>query len=143
MHHAACPPPPSVFHDVTFSVNTDNINVGPNGMYVGGGFLGGSDAYALTDNGDNNWSTTVSLAEGTSGHWVFFNSPTHGGDWGTKENLDGLPCGDPANYNDRFLAAVTAPTTEEYCFGTCEADAPLPRHDLRRDVPRGHEQLRR
>ena len=123
---AACPPPPSVFHDVTFSVNTDNINVGPNGMYVGGGFLGGSDAYALTDNGDNNWSTTISLAEGTSGHWVFFNSPTHGGDWGTKENLAGLDCGDPANYNDRFLPAVTAPTTEEYCFGTCEADCPAP-----------------
>jgi len=122
----SCPPPPSIFHDVTFSVNTDNITVGPNGMYVGGGFLGGSDAYALTDNGDNNWSTTISIAEGTSGHWVFFNSPTHGGDWGTKENLDGLPCGDPANYNDRFLAAVTGPTTEEYCFGTCEAECPAP-----------------
>ena len=124
---ASCPPPPSVFHDVIFSVNTDNITVGPNGMYVGGGFLGGSDAYALTDNGDNNWSTTISLAEGTSGHWVFFNSPTHGGDWGTKEELGGLDCGDPNAFNDRFLPAVTAPTTEEYCFGTCDvACAPPP-----------------
>ena len=122
----ACPPPPSVFHDVTFSVNTDNITVGDNGMYVGGGFLGGSDAYALTDNGDNNWSTTISIAEGTSGHWVFFNSPSHGGDWGTKEVLAGLDCGDPANFDDRFLPAVTGPTTEEYCFGTCEADCPAP-----------------
>ena len=117
----SCPPPPSVFHDVTFSVNTDNITVGPNGMYVGGGFLGGSDAYALTDNGDNNWSTTVSIAEGSSGHYVFFNSPSHGGDWGTKEDLAGLECGDPANYNDRFMPAVTAPTSVEYCFGTCDA----------------------
>lgn len=122
----SCPPPPSVFHDVTFSVNTDNITVGPNGMYVGGGFLGGSDAYALTDNGDNNWSTTISIGEGTSGHWVFFNSPTHGGDWGTKEDLAGLDCGDPANFNDRFLPAVTEPTTEEYCFGTCEASCSAP-----------------
>ena len=122
----SCPPPPSVFHDVTFSVNTDNITVGPNGMYVGGGFLGGSDAYALTDNGDNNWSTTISVAEGTSGHWVFFNSPSHGGDWGTKEVLAGLDCGDPANFDDRFLPAVTGPTTVEYCFGTCEADCPAP-----------------
>ena len=122
----SCPPPPSIFHDVTFSVNTDNITVGPNGMYVGGGFLGGSDAYALTDNGDNNWSTTISIAEGTSGHWVFFNSPTHGGDWGTKEDLAGLDCGDPANYNDRFLPAVTAPTTVEYCFGTCDAACSAP-----------------
>jgi plastocyanin len=122
----SCPPPPSVFHDVTFSVNTDNITVGPNGMYVGGGFLGGSDAYALTDNGDNNWSTTISIGEGTSGHWVFFNSPTHGGDWGTKEDLAGLDCGDPANFNDRFLPAVTEPMTEEYCFGTCEASCSAP-----------------
>ena len=113
--------------DVTFSVNTDNITVGPNGMYVGGGFLGGSDAYALTDNGDNNWSTTIPIVSGTSGHWVFFNSPTHGGDWGTKEDLGGLDCGDPNAFNDRFLPAVTAPTTEEYCFGTCDvACAPPP-----------------
>ena len=121
-----CPPPPSVFHAVTFSVNTDNITVGPNGMYVGGGFLGGSDAYAMTDNGGNNWSVTVDVAEGTSGYWVFFNSPSHGGDWGTKEDLAGLPCGDPANYNDRFLPAVTAPVTEEYCFGQCEAACAAP-----------------
>ena len=95
-------------------------------MYVGGGFLGGSDAYAMTDNGGNNWSVTVDVAEGTSGYWVFFNSPSHGGDWGTKEDLAGLPCGDPANYNDRFLPAVTAPVTEEYCFGQCEAACAAP-----------------
>ncbi len=116
----SCTPPPSVFHAVTFSVNTDNITVGPNGMYVGGGFLGGSDAYAMTDNGGNNWSVTVDLGEGESGNWVFFNSPTHGGDWGTKEDLAGLSCADPDNFNDRFLPAVTAPTTVEYCFGTCD-----------------------
>ena len=121
-----CPPPPSVFHAVTFSVNTDNITVGPNGMYVGGGVLGGSDAHALTDNGNNNWSTTLDLAEGTSGYWVFFNSPTHGGDWGTKEDLAGSTCGDPNNYNDRFLDPVTAPTTLEYCFAECTADCPEP-----------------
>ena len=122
----SCDPPAPTAHPVTFSVNTDNITVGPNGMYVGGGFLGGSDAYALTDNGDNNWSITLDLEEGTSGHWVFFNSPTHGGDWGTKENLDGQPCGDPANFNDRFLEPVTAPVTLEYCFAECTAECPAP-----------------
>ena len=121
-----CPAPPSVFHAVTFSVNTDNITVGPNGMYVGGGFLGGSDAHALTDNGNNNWSATIDLAEGTSGNWVFFNSPTHGGDWNTKENLEGLECADAANYNDRYLAPLSAPATIEYCFGECTADCPAP-----------------
>ena len=36
-------------YNVTFSVNTSNIEVGPNGMYVGDGVLGGSDAYAMSD----------------------------------------------------------------------------------------------
>ena len=33
-----------------------NITVGANGMYAGGGFLGGSDALQLTDaDGDGTW----------------------------------------------------------------------------------------
>ena len=36
-------------YNVTFKVNTANITVGPNGMYAGGGVLGGSNAVALSD----------------------------------------------------------------------------------------------
>jgi len=36
-------------HTVTFQVNTQNITVGPNGIYAGGGVLGGSNAVALSD----------------------------------------------------------------------------------------------
>ncbi len=36
-------------HTVTFQVNTQNITVGPNGIYAGGGVLGGSNALALSD----------------------------------------------------------------------------------------------
>ena len=115
-----------VTHEVTFSVNTDNIEVGSAGMYVGGGFLGGSDAHALTDNGDDNWSITLDIEEGTSGNWVFFNSPSHGGDWDTKENLAGKDCADPNNYNDRYLGAVTESMTLEFCFAECTADCPAP-----------------
>lgn len=121
-----CPAPPTVTYPVTFAVNTDNITVGPNGMYVGGGFLGGSDAHQLTDNGDNNWSITLDLLEGTSGNWVFFNSPTHGGDWNTKEDLAGETCADANNYNDRYLAPLSAAASLEYCFGECTADCPAP-----------------
>ena len=42
-------PPPSNDFTVTFRLNTSNITVGPNGMYAGGGVLGGADAVALTD----------------------------------------------------------------------------------------------
>ena len=54
------------------------------------------------------------------------NSPGWGGDWGTKENLAGLPCGDPNNYNDRLLPLVAGDTTIKHCFGTCDSDGSCP-----------------
>ena len=49
-------------YNVTLSVNAENITVGPNGVYAGGGFLGGSDAYAMDDSdSDDVWVVTLSL----------------------------------------------------------------------------------
>jgi len=116
-------PDPVPNTDVTFTVNTANITVGANGMYLGGGVFGGSDAHAMTDSGNGIWTVTVSIAQGTSGNYVFFNSPSHGSDWGTKEDLAGQACGDANNYNDRILDAVgTDPYTLQHCFGSCETD---------------------
>ncbi len=112
--------------NVTFSVNTANITVGELGMYVGGGVLGGANAYPLTDDGTGTWSTTVALSEGTSGNYIFLNSPANDSDWGTKENLGGQECSDPNNYDDRILEAVTADTTLLHCFGSCETDGTCP-----------------
>ncbi|MDA8904805.1 T9SS type A sorting domain-containing protein, partial [Flavobacteriaceae bacterium] len=109
--------------DVTFSVNTANIEVGPNGMYVGGGVLGGANAYAMSDDdGDGTWTVTVALAAGTSGNYTLLNSPNDGGDWGAKEDISGQECADAANYNDRILAEVTGDITLLHCFGTCDTD---------------------
>ena len=68
------------------------------------------------DNNDNIYSVTVTLNEGTSGNYVFLNGPTSGGDWGKKEQLEGLACADPNNWNDRILDAVTANTSITYCL---------------------------
>ena len=93
--------------NVTFSVNTENIEVGANGIYVGGGVLGGSDAYALSDDdGDGVWVTTIAFVPGTTGNNAFFKSPNGSSDWGTKEVLTGQDCADPANYDDRILDPV-------------------------------------
>ena len=35
--------------NVTFTVNTQNITVGENGMYLGGGVFGGAQAHAMSD----------------------------------------------------------------------------------------------
>ena len=108
--------------NVTFNVDTNNVVVGDNGMFLGDGIFGGSNAIAMSDDdGDGIWSVTVELAEGATGNYAFFKNPGDGGDWGTKENLEGLPCADTANYNNRILDPVTADTTIDYCFGTCDA----------------------
>ena len=113
------------YYDVTFSVNTANIEggVGQNGMYVGGGVLGGANAYAMSDeDGDGTWVTVISLAAGTTGNYIFLNSPEYDGDWDTKEDLTGQECSDPNNYNDRILEPVTSDRTLLHCFGSCETD---------------------
>ena len=52
--------------DVTFSVNTANITVGEKEYFLGGGVLGGSDEYAMSDDDqDGTWTVTISLNEGT------------------------------------------------------------------------------
>ena len=69
--------------DLTLSVNTANITVGPNGMYAGGGVLGDAMAVPLSDpTGSGTWTGVVTLTTGTSGNYIFLNSPAHGGDWG-------------------------------------------------------------
>ena len=119
-------PPPSNDFTVTFRLNTSNITVGPNGMYAGGGVLGGADAVALTDIGNGVWEGSAVVNGYNGGNFVFFNSPAHGADWGTKENLTGLPCADPSHYNDRIIPTFTQDTTLLYCFETCYTDGTCP-----------------
>jgi hypothetical protein len=119
-------------YEVTFNVDTNNIIVGDGGMYLGDGIFGGSNAVAMSDDdGDGIWTVTVTLAEGTTGNYAFFKNPGDGGDWGTKENLEGLSCADTSNFNSRILDPVTADTTIDYCFATCDASCgTVVRHDV-------------
>ena len=114
---------PGNTYTVTFSVNTANITVGANGIYAGGGVLGNAQALELTDDDDDGvWVGSIDLPEGTTGNYIFLNSPGDGGDWGSKENLEGQDCADPNNYNDRILPEVTADVTYLACFGECSGD---------------------
>ena len=122
-------------HVVTFKVNTANITVGTNGIYAGGGVIGGSDAVALSDaDGDGIWEGTDTLSGTAGGNFIFLNSPTGSSDWGTKENLGGLPCADAANYNDRILPTFTQDTTLMFCFGTCSSDTICPTPPAQRSI---------
>jgi len=113
-------------HTVTFKVSAGNITVGPNGLYVGGGIAGLANAVQLTDADSNGvWEGSASLPA-TGGYFAFFNSPANDQDWNTKENLAGLPCADPTNYNDRIMPSFTQDTTMLFCFGTCATDTICP-----------------
>ena len=108
---------------VTFKVNAANITVGSNGIYLGGGVIGGANAVQLTDaDGNGVYEGTDTLSGAGGGNFIFLNSPTWSGDWGTKENLAGLACADASNYNDRILPSFTQDTTLMFCYGTCSTD---------------------
>ncbi|MGY9030616.1 MAG: hypothetical protein ACKVIU_12405, partial [Rhodobacterales bacterium] len=108
---------------VTLSVNTANITVGVNGMYAGGGVLGDALAVPLSDpDGDGTWTGVTIINAGTTGNYIFLNSPANGGDWGTKEDLSGQSCADPNNWNDRILPNIISDTTLLHCFGSCDTD---------------------
>jgi hypothetical protein len=111
-----------VEHEVTFNVNMANEDVAPTGVYLAGGgnFGNPGDNEMLDPDGDGIYSITMMLDEGFSSHYTFTNGAC--GDWSCKENLTGLPCGDPLNYNDRFLPEITGPTTVSTCFGQCSTD---------------------
>ena len=108
--------------DITWNVNMSNEEVSADGVHLaGGGTFGNPGDNPLTDNGDGTWSITMTLAEGISSYYIF----TNGGaacSWDCKENLAGLPCGDPTNFNDRYLDNITQDTTFNFCFGECGTD---------------------
>ena len=111
-----------VEYEVTFNVNMANETVAETGVYLAGGAsFGNPGDNEMTDpDGDGIYSITVMLDEGLSGYYTFTNGAC--GDWSCKENLEGLECGDPTNYNDRFLPAIAGPTTISTCFGQCSTD---------------------
>ena len=109
--------------DVTFAVNTANIEVGASGMFLGGGIFGDAQAHAMSDDdGDGIWEVTLTLNEGTTGNYIFLNGPADGGDWGAKEDLAGQDCAD-GQWNDRLLDPVGADDYRiEFCFGECTVE---------------------
>ena len=113
------PPPPPPSYNVTLKVDASNIVVGASGLFAGGGVLGDAQAVQLTDADGNNIYEGVGSFPPTGGHYVFLNGPIDGGDWGAKEDLNGLPCADPNNWNDRLMPPLSSDSTVCFEFGTC------------------------
>ncbi len=109
--------------NITFELNTATIDmIDPTGIYLAGGgnFGNPGDNPMIDPDGDGIYSITVRKPIGFVSYYTFTNGAC--GDWSCKENLDGLPCGDPNSFNDRILGPVEADTTLLLCFGTCDTD---------------------
>ena len=108
----------------TFEVNTASIDVGPNGMFAGGGVLGGAMAIPLSDeDGDGIWTGSFeAVPNNIGGAFIFLNSPNNPDDWGAIEQLAGQFCAF-GQYNDRLLPCASEDTTVTACFGDCSGEA--------------------
>ena len=108
----------------TFELNATAIDVGPEGIYAGGGVLGDARAVALSDeDGDGIWTGSAVVAPNNiGGAFVFLNSPTAGDSWGTKEQLGGQDCAF-GEFNDRLLPCASEDTTVTACFGDCSGES--------------------
>ena len=126
---SAFPPPPSWFqaptsnsHFVTFNLNMTFEAVSPEGVYVaGGGYFGVPGDNPMTDdNGDGIWSVSIEVPNGFTGYYTFTNGACQ--DWSCKEDISGLECANPNNWNDRVLVDVTSSMEVNTCFGQCTTD---------------------
>lgn len=109
--------------NITFELNAATLSaVDPGGLYIAGGTGFGSPGdNQLTDpDSDGIYTLTLQRDAGFSSFYTFTNGLCP--DYSCKENISGLPCSDPANFNDRFLPPVTQDTTIKACFGTCDSD---------------------
>lgn len=90
--------------NITFELNMETVtDVDPSGVYIAGGTGFGfpGDNPMVDPDGDGIYTVTIEKEVGFSSYYAFLNGNC--GDWSCKENLFGLPCGDPDNYNDRFI----------------------------------------
>jgi hypothetical protein len=117
---------PGEVYNITFNLDATGIDVGANGMFMGGGVLGGADAVPMTDeDGDGIWTVTVELSTDQIGlNYTYVNSPNDGNDYSGKEDISGQDCAD-GQWNDRMLPEFSGDA--EFCFvfavctdGSCE-----------------------
>jgi len=93
-----------------------NEPVEDEGMFIAGEFQDpqwSPDATPMTDNGDNTYSITLTMAKGDTYQYKFVN----GGIWGGSEHLEGLECGEGDN---RIITIGDETMLEALCFDSCD-----------------------
>jgi hypothetical protein len=105
---------------INFRLGMGGVVPNADGVWLSGGgnFDVPGGKYRMSDDDmDGVYEISVPRKRGFSSYYAFANGPCF--DFSCKENLEGQPCGDPANYNDRWLPAVQNDTIVATCYGAC------------------------
>jgi len=109
-------------YSITWNVSFATVDPDPSGQFVAGGCCFGNSVHELTDeDGDGIYSLTVRRAAGFNSYYTFLNGAC--ADWSCKELIDGQPCADPDNFNDRFLPPLMGDVVINTCYGQCTDEA--------------------
>jgi len=122
---SSCLPPPNYtvyfeLHTAYFTANGGSIS--PDGIYIGGGFIGGHNALLLNDSdGDGIWHGSMALPS-TGGHFTIFNGNCP--NYSCQENSIGQligQCFDPSssNYRNHLLGGFSQDTLLVLEGGSC------------------------
>ena len=109
--------------DITINLGGANAANPAAGFFIaGGGNFGAPGDFELTDDDqDGIYSITINRQTGFNSFYTFTNGVCP--DFSCKENIEGQDCANPANFNDRFLPAVTQDTVLNLCFSDCSTEA--------------------
>lgn len=109
---------------ITFKLGMKGVTPSPDGVWLAGGgnFDVPGGKYKMSDtDGDGIYEIVIPRKKQFSSFYTFTNGPC--ADYSCKENLAGLPCGNPNNFNDRFLPATAGDVAVATCFGACFTNA--------------------
>ncbi|MGB0850819.1 MAG: T9SS type A sorting domain-containing protein [Bacteroidia bacterium] len=108
--------------NITFFVNTKHISVDAGGMHIAGGTTFGSPGTNLMTDADGGgvYEWTTRQPKGFTDYFTIANGACP--DWSCKENIGGLPCANPDNFNDRKMVNVQNDTVLLMNYGNCSSD---------------------
>lgn len=104
---------------ITVQLGAQHIEVAESGLFIaGGGNFGVPGDYQLKDaDKDGVYTIVFERPKGFTSFYTFTNGNC--GDYSCKENIAGLACANPDNYNDRKMGPFNQDTTISTCFGQC------------------------
>jgi hypothetical protein len=105
---------------INYNLGLNGATADPGGVYLAGGaeFGAPNARFRMYDNDmDGVYSIQIERQRGYGGYFTFTNGAC--ADFSCKENIGGLPCARPENFNDRYLSPVQQDTTVATCLSSC------------------------